>query len=93
MTFPFWYFYNQALNTSIDKLYHVIVPLYYVKRWKRMKKIKHSNKLPAPTKKHTEIESLDDVLEHCIKKGLIEKTPYGYIFTAEFFETLEIYEE
>ena len=29
----------------------------------------------------------------CIKKGLIEKTEYGYYFKPEFFETLEIYDE
>jgi len=35
----------------------------------------------------------DELFERCIKKGLIEKTPYGYYFTPEFFETLEIYDE
>jgi hypothetical protein len=34
----------------------------------------------------------DDLFEHCIRKGLIEKTPYGYYFKPEFFETLEVYE-
>jgi len=35
----------------------------------------------------------DDLFERCVKKGLIEKTPYGYYFTPEFFETLEIYDD
>ncbi len=35
----------------------------------------------------------DDLFELCVKKGLIEKTEYGYYFKPEFFETLEIYEE
>ena len=35
----------------------------------------------------------EDLFQRCIKKGLIEKTPYGYYFTQEFFETLEIYDE
>ena len=35
----------------------------------------------------------EDLFETCIKKGLIEKTEYGYYFKPEFFETLEIYEE
>jgi hypothetical protein len=35
----------------------------------------------------------DDIFERCIKKGLIEKTPYGLYFTPEFFETLDIYDE
>ena len=35
----------------------------------------------------------DDLFERCIQKGLIEKTEYGYYFTPEFFETLDIYEE
>ena len=35
----------------------------------------------------------DDLFDRCIRKGLIEKTPYGYYFTPEFFETLDIYDE
>lgn len=35
----------------------------------------------------------DDLFERCIKKGLIEKTPYGLYFTPEFFETLDIYDD
>ena len=34
-----------------------------------------------------------DLFDMCLKKGLIEKTPYGYYFTAEFFESLKVYEE
>lgn len=33
----------------------------------------------------------DDLFTKCIHKGLIEKTPFGYYFTPEFFETLDIY--
>jgi hypothetical protein len=35
----------------------------------------------------------DELFDRCIRKGLIEKTPYGYYFTPEFFETLDIYDE
>jgi hypothetical protein len=35
----------------------------------------------------------DELFDRCIRKGLIEKTPYGYYFTPEFFETLHIYDE
>lgn len=34
----------------------------------------------------------DDLFDRCIRKGLIEKTSYGYYFTSEFFETLDIYD-
>jgi hypothetical protein len=34
----------------------------------------------------------DDLFSKCIRKGLIEKTAYGYYFTPEFCETLEIYD-
>jgi len=43
-------------------------------------------------KKKTLAPLEEDVLDMCIRKGLIEKTPYGYYFKPEFFETLEIYE-
>lgn len=33
----------------------------------------------------------EDIFDLCIRKGLIEKTPYGYYFKPEFFETLEVY--
>lgn len=43
---------------------------------------------------YNEVESLsDDLFERCIRKGLIEKTTFGYYFTPEFFETLELYKE
>ena len=42
-------------------------------------------------KKKTQTPTDEDVLDMCIRKGLIEKTPYGYYFKPEFFETLEIY--
>jgi hypothetical protein len=35
----------------------------------------------------------DDLFDRCIRKGLIEKTTFGYYFTPEFFETLELYNE
>ena len=35
----------------------------------------------------------EDLFDLCIKKGLIEKTEYGYYFKPEFFETLEIYDD
>ena len=49
--------------------------------------------IPKFKGKKDEDEIKDDLFELCIKKGLIEKTEYGYIFKPEFFETLEIYEE
>jgi hypothetical protein len=35
----------------------------------------------------------EDLFDVCLRKGLIEKTEYGYYFKPEFFETLKIYEE
>lgn len=35
----------------------------------------------------------EDLFTRCIRKGLIEKTTFGYYFTPEFFETLELYKE
>jgi|YNPNPStandDraft_1061719.scaffolds.fasta_scaffold00143_7 hypothetical protein len=35
--------------------------------------------------------TVDELIELCVKKGLIEKTEYGYYFKKEFFETLDIY--
>ena len=35
----------------------------------------------------------EDLFNRCIRKGLIEKTTFGYYFTPEFFETLELYKE
>ena len=46
----------------------------------------HKPKRPSESKK-------ESLLEECIRKGLIEKTEYGYHFKPEFFETLKIYEE
>jgi len=57
------------------------------------------NKIQRPSsktkviRKKDENHIKDDLLEVCIKKGLIEKTEYGYYFKPEFFETLEIYED
>ena len=37
--------------------------------------------------------TVDELIELCVKKGLIEKTEYGYYFKREFFETLDIYKD
>lgn len=37
-------------------------------------------------------QSKENLFELCLKKGLIEKTEYGYYFKPEFFETLELYD-
>jgi hypothetical protein len=43
---------------------------------------------------YQDIETVeDDLFDRCIRKGLIEKTSFGYYFTPEFFETLDIYNE
>jgi len=44
-------------------------------------------------RKKGENQIKEDLFEICIRKGLIEKTEYGYYFKPEFFETLEVYEE
>lgn len=44
-------------------------------------------------RKKEEKQIKEDLFEICIRKGLIEKTEYGYYFKPEFFETLEVYEE
>ena len=53
-------------------------------------------KITKPTtrviRKKDEETIKNDLFEICLKKGLIEKTEYGYYFKPEFFETLEIYE-
>lgn len=36
---------------------------------------------------------IDDLFDRCVRKGLIEKTEYGYYFTPEFFNTLDIYDD
>ena len=57
---------------------------------------KHNTKKPKAHDKTMYEEAAtvhDDLFERCVKKGLIEKTPYGYYFTPEFFETLEIYDD
>ena len=60
---------------------------------------KMKNKIQRPESKVKVIRKKDedqikeDLFEICIKKGLIEKTEYGYYFKPEFFETLEIYDE
>jgi len=36
--------------------------------------------------------TIDDIIELCIEKGLIEKTEYGYYFKREFFESLDRYQ-
>ena len=44
-------------------------------------------------RKKGEKQIKEDLLDICIRKGLVEKTEYGYYFKPEFFETLEIYED
>jgi len=59
-------------------------------------KMKHHTKKPKTKGKtmYDETGKLDeDLFERCVRKGLIEKTPYGLYFTPEFFETLHIYDE
>ena len=55
------------------------------------------NKIEKPDmrliRKKDERSIKEDLFDVCLKKGLIEKTKYGYYFKPEFFETLEIYEE
>ena len=50
-------------------------------------------KICAPLKKKNSKQSTNDLFDMCIKKGLIEKTEYGYYFKPEFFETLDIYDD
>jgi len=54
---------------------------------------KNLKKLQPTRQESDNNESIEDVFELCIKKGLIEKTEHGYYFKPEFFETLKIYEE
>jgi hypothetical protein len=63
-----------------------------------VREVTKKNKPKKPKNKaktmYNEVESLsDDLFERCIRKGLIEKTTFGYYFTPEFFETLELYKE
>jgi hypothetical protein len=58
------------------------------------RRMKNKTKKPRTKNMEEETETVhDDLFERCIKKGLIEKTPYGYYFTPEFFETLEMYDD
>lgn len=57
---------------------------------------KHKPKRPKVKGKtmYEEIYTVqDELFERCLRKGLIEKTPYGYYFTPEFFETLALYDK
>ncbi len=59
-------------------------------------KMKNKTKQPKNKEKtmYHEIKSVqNDLFDRCIQKGLIEITPFGYYFTPEFFETLDIYTE
>ncbi|RLF30042.1 MAG: hypothetical protein DRN05_00260 [Thermoplasmata archaeon] len=62
------------------------------KTCKTNKKIVTSRKTIKKNRKNISSKQ-KNLYEICIKKGLIEKTPYGYIFKPEFFETLKIYED
>ena len=35
----------------------------------------------------------DDLFDRCLRNGLIEKTPSGYFFKPEFFDTLALYDQ
>ena len=48
---------------------------------------------PHVRKKNGKETNNEDLFDVCIRKGLIEKTEYGYYFKPEFFETLELYDE
>ena len=48
---------------------------------------------PMHPKHRKDCSEIDELFEKCLKKGLIEKTPYGYYIKPEFFETLELYDE
>lgn len=56
------------------------------------KKIPKKPKIKGKTMYEEVTTVQDDLFSKCIRKGLIEKTAYGYYFTPEFFETLEIYD-
>jgi len=63
---------------------------------REMAKMKNTTKKPKTKGKtmYQEVVTVqDDLFDRCIRKGLIEKTPFGYYFTPEFFETLDIYDE
>lgn len=56
--------------------------------------MKHTVKKPTSDRKYKQsINCPDELFERCLQKGLIVKTDYGYYFTPEFFETLDIYDE
>lgn len=57
---------------------------------KKKPKNKSSNNYQKP---NYEDISVDEIIEICVKKGLIERTDYGYYFKPEFFETLDIYKQ
>jgi hypothetical protein len=53
---------------------------------------KHHDKVRIIQKKD-EAEIKEDLFELCLEKGYIEKTPYGYYFTPDFYKTLDITED
>jgi len=58
--------------------------------------MKNKTKKPKNKEKTMYQEAIsvqNDLFDRCLQKGLIEKTPFGYYFTPEFFETLDIYTE
>jgi hypothetical protein len=58
-----------------------------------MKNKTKKSKIKEKTMYQEAVTVQDELFDRCIRKGLIEKTPYGYYFTPEFFETLDIYDE
>lgn len=59
----------------------------------RMKNKTKKSKIKKKTMYQEVVNIQDELFDRCLRKGLIEKTPYGYYFTPEFFETLAIYKE
>jgi len=53
------------------------------------------NKKPQPPQKNTPPTDLDydELFDRCLRNGLIEKTPSGYFFKPEFFDTLALYDD
>ena len=78
----------------IDNRYHDNIQQYMLLiRGEGEMKYKIEKSYPKIKENKNKDAIKEDLFEMCLKKGLIEKTPYGYYFKPEFFETLEIYEE
>jgi hypothetical protein len=66
-----------------------------IRNWEKILKgctIKNKTKKSKIKEKliHQEVVNVqDDLFDRCMRKGLIEKTPFGYYFAPEFFEILD----